>query len=73
MPKEGTLSPISHTPTEPVTRSFNITPDGKHLIAAGQHSGNLAVFRIGEDGKLTRKSTIAAAGKNPWWVQVVER
>jgi 6-phosphogluconolactonase len=55
-----------------VTRSFNITPDGRHLIAAGQTSGNLAVFRVGEDGSLTRTST-TKAGAGPWWVQVVER
>jgi 6-phosphogluconolactonase (cycloisomerase 2 family) len=49
---------------------FNITADGKHLIAAAQQSGNLAIFRIAEDGRLTRTSTLAA-GKNPWWVQTI--
>jgi 6-phosphogluconolactonase len=68
----GRLKLIQHTPTEAVTRSFNISPDGKHLIAAGQNSGKLAVFRIGEDGTLTRTSTLDA-GQNPWWVQFVER
>lgn len=66
------LTPIGHTPTEPVTRSFNISPDGLHLIAAGQSSGNLAIFRIEEDGSLTRKSTVKV-GQNPWWVQILER
>ncbi len=69
---DGTLTPIEHTPTEAVTRSFNITSDGKHLIAAGQQSGNLAVFSIADDGKLTRTSTFKA-GKNPWWVQTITR
>ncbi len=69
---DGSLSPIAHTPTEAVTRSFNITSDGKHLIAAGQQSGNLAVFTIDADGKLTRTSTLKA-GKNPWWVTTITR
>ena len=68
----GKLTPLQHTATEAVTRSFNITADGKHLIAAGQQSGNLAIFRIAKDGKLTRTSTIAA-GQNPWWVQTITR
>ena len=69
---DGTLTPLEHTATEAVTRSFNITSDGKHLIAAGQQSGNLAVFRIAKNGTLTRTSTIAA-GKNPWWILTISR
>ncbi|MDA7537752.1 lactonase family protein [Akkermansiaceae bacterium] len=67
---DGTLTPIEHTPTEAVTRSFNITADGEHLIAAGQQSGNLAVFQILKDGTLKRTST-SKAGINPWWVQTI--
>lgn len=69
---DGLLTPIEHTPTEAVTRSFNITSDGKHLIAAGQQSGNLAVFAINPDGTLNRKSTMKV-GLNPWWVQTITR
>ncbi|MGJ8695728.1 MAG: lactonase family protein [Verrucomicrobiaceae bacterium] len=69
---DGSMGPVEHTPTEPVTRSFNITADGKHLIAAGQQSGNLAVFAIDDVGKLTRTQTLKA-GKNPWWVQTITR
>ena len=68
----GRMTQLGHTPTESVTRSFNISPDGRHLIAAGQKSGKLAVFRVGDDGSLTRIHTVLA-GKNPWWVQIVDR
>jgi 6-phosphogluconolactonase len=71
-PASGRLSLLDHTPTESVTRSFNISPDGRYLIAAGQKSGKLAVFQVGDRGSLTRIDTVSA-GKNPWWVQIVQR
>jgi len=64
---DGTLSFIQHTPVEPVPRSFNITPDGDFLIAAGQQSGKLRVFRIDETGQLQHTQTLNAKGA-PWWV-----
>lgn len=70
-PESKKLSALTRVPTEEVTRSFNISPDGKFLIAAGQRSGNIATFRIGNDGNLTRIGT-TKAGINPWWVQIVE-
>jgi 6-phosphogluconolactonase len=71
-PESGDVTLLQHTPTEAVPRSFNISPDGKHLIAAGQSSGKLAVFRIAEDGMLSRTATVGA-GNTPWWVLIVER
>lgn len=70
-PRTAKLTALKQAATEEVTRSFNIAPDGKHLIAAGQRSGNLAVFKIETDGNLTRTSTLKA-GINPWWVEVID-
>lgn len=70
-PESKKLTALKRVPTEEVTRSFNISPDGNFLIAAGQRSGNIATFRIEDDGNLTRLST-TKAGINPWWVQIVE-
>lgn len=64
---DGTLSFIQHTFVEPVPRSFNITPDGDFLIAAGQQSGKLRVFRIDEKGQLKHTQTLNTEGA-PWWV-----
>ena len=64
---DGTLSFLEHTSAEPVPRSFNITPNGNFLIAAGQQSEKLRVFRIGETGQLTHTQTLDAEGA-PWWV-----
>ena len=66
----GRLTLIQHIETEKSTRSFNVSPDGKFLIATGQKSGKLTTYRIEDDGRLTRLKTIDA-GKTPWWVLIV--
>ncbi len=66
----GHLTPLAHTPSESVTRSFNISSDGRFLIAAGQNTGKVAVFTINEKGALTRESTLQV-GENPWWLEIV--
>ena len=65
--EDGTLTFLEHSSAEPVPRSFNITPSGKFLIAAGQRSHKLRVFRIDEFGRLSRTQTLDAQGA-PWWV-----
>jgi 6-phosphogluconolactonase len=68
---DGKLTWIENAPTEAVTRSFNISPNGKFLVAAGQKSNRLAVLRVGDDGRLQRASSIPT-GASPWWVCVTE-
>jgi 6-phosphogluconolactonase len=54
----GKLRALGQTPTEKTPRSFDIDPDGRYLFAAGEASGNLAVYRINlADGTLTRLQT----------------
>lgn len=67
----GKMKLLQHMPTEAVPRSFNIAPNGRSLVVAGQASGRLAVYSIGKSGRLTQKSTIDV-GKSPTWVQFVE-
>ncbi|MEN9022588.1 MAG: beta-propeller fold lactonase family protein, partial [Verrucomicrobiales bacterium] len=66
------LTLISHASTEAVPRSFNIAPNGKFIVAAGQQTGKLAVYRIQENGSLEHTSTLDA-GKSPAWVQIVSK
>ena len=51
---DGGLAPIGHTPIGgKVPRSFAIDPTGRWLLAAGQDSGDISVFKIDPDtGKL---------------------
>lgn len=63
----GSLTFLEHTAVDPVPRSFNITPKGDFLIAAGQQTKSLRVFRIGENGRLVHTQTLSING-DPWWV-----
>ena len=66
----GLLKREGNTPSEQTTRSFNIDRSGRFLIAAGQKSGNLAVFHIAPaSGDLKRMHTVYA-GIAPWWVLI---
>ena len=48
----GMVRSLGQFPTEPTPRSFSISADGRHLYAAGQASGRLVVYRIGDTGVL---------------------
>ncbi|MDF1823637.1 MAG: beta-propeller fold lactonase family protein [Verrucomicrobiales bacterium] len=65
--EDGTVSLMQQSEVEPVPRSFNISPDGNHLVAAGQQSGRLVVFRIDEEGLLHETQRLDSGG-SPWWV-----
>ena len=68
----GKLAALGQTPTEKNPRSFDIDPDGRFLLAAGEDSGKLTVYRIAvETGKLSRERTYDV-GKSVTWVLVVK-
>jgi 6-phosphogluconolactonase len=68
--KTGTLTALGQTPTEKTPRSFNVDPSSQYVIAAGQGSGKLAIYRIGTMGELKLLSTVPV-GKSPSWVQTL--
>ncbi len=54
-PESGRLSPVDHVSSGGRgPRHFTLTPDARWLVAANQNSNNLAVFRVGADGALTK-------------------
>ena len=68
----GKLTALGQTPTEKMPRSFDIEPDGRFLLSAGQGSGKLAVYQIDvETGKLTPLQTYDV-GKSLGWVLAVK-
>ncbi|RWR02172.1 6-phosphogluconolactonase [[Pantoea] beijingensis] len=59
-----------HQPTETQPRGFNIDNSGQFLVAAGQKSHHIEVYRIaGEAGLLTPLARYAV-GQGPMWVVI---
>lgn len=62
---------IGHYPTETQPRGFNLDPQGRSLLAAGELSNGLAVFKIdGHSGALRRLMRVNI-GKGPNWVEII--
>ena len=70
-PATGELRFIGSYPTEKQPRGFAIEPDGRFLIAAGERSTALSVYRIQPDGSLALAGK-APVGKGANWVEVVK-
>ncbi len=66
----GELFLIDTFTTENRVREFDITPDGKYLIAAGEISGIAVLYKIGANGNLI-KVTTENVGIELWWVKSV--
>ena len=50
----GKLTLLQNVPAKvDIPRNINLSPDGKWLLVAGQKSGNVPVFAVGGDGKLS--------------------
>lgn len=68
----GKLSSLGQTPTEKTPRSFDVEPDGRFVLGAGEGSGKLIVYRVDLDsGKLTPINTYDV-GKSLTWVLAVK-
>ena len=71
-PANGSLTTIGQFKTGDTPRSFNLSPDNRWLIAAGQKSHDLHIYQRDPDtGKLTRQTTVTPTGKGPSWVQFI--
>ena len=70
--RTGRLSPIGRTETEQQPRAFGIDPRNRFLMAVGQLSHHLSVYRIdASTGRLTWLSRLAT-GRNPTWVEFID-
>jgi 6-phosphogluconolactonase len=69
---DGLLEMISSFPTETVPRGFAIDPRGRFLLAVGQESHHLSLYRIDPDnGALTLLSRHETP-RNPNWIEIVD-
>jgi len=69
---DGALTVIGQTATETFPRGFAIDPRGRFLLAVGQESHHLSVYRI--DPQAGRLDAVAryATARNPNWVEIVD-
>ena len=69
--KTGKLKSIGQFATGETPRSFNLGPNNKWLVAAGQKSNDLHIYeRNLKTGMLTKRRT-QPTGQNPSWVQFI--
>ena len=67
----GLATFIAHTPTELQPRSFAISPSGSHLMAAGQKSDHVSLYRIDAlTGKLDFQERLPT-GTEPIWIEII--
>lgn len=64
----GRVEPRGHTATESCPRGVAITPDGQHLLAAGQLSHHLSRYRIHPDTGALTLSQRLPMGQGPNWI-----
>lgn len=70
--ERGGLTPIEWVDTETCPRGFTIDPSDRFLLCAGELSGGMSVYAIGEaDGKLTKTDAVTI-GPCPTWIEVLD-
>jgi len=71
--EDGTLDAIGHQPTEATPRYFDFDPTGTYILAVGQTSGRMTMYRIDQgDGSLESMASYEV-GESPLWIQFVEK
>jgi 6-phosphogluconolactonase len=68
---EGKLSLLGSVPTEKPPRALAMDGRGQYLLAAGQESNRLTVYRIGSNGALQAMGS-HAMGENPSWIEMID-
>ncbi len=69
----GALSLVGHQETEKQPRGFQIDASGQWLIAAGQVSNSVTLYRIDrESGRLSPTQRLPV-GRGPNWIEIVDR
>lgn len=71
--EDGALLTVEgHQPTETQPRGFNIDNSGQYLVAAGQKSHHIEVYKVGGEQGLLQPLARYAVGQGPMWVVITE-
>lgn len=63
---DGTLGFLGTVPTEERPREFDVSPDGRFVVAAGQDSGMIQSYRVEADGRLTSVDRLSVGPALLW-------
>jgi 6-phosphogluconolactonase len=63
---DGSLTALGNAFTEARPREFDVSPDGRFIVVAGQDSGFLQSFRIEPDGMLTMVDRLQVGDDLRW-------
>lgn len=66
------LTVEGHQPTETQPRGFNIDNTGQYLVAAGQKSHHIEVYKIAGEQGLLQPLARYAVGQGPMWVVITQ-
>ena len=67
---DGRLTFLGNSITEPQPREFELTPGGPYVISLGQASGQMAVYRIQDDGSLMQTARLDIGRQLMWAIAV---
>ena len=71
--KTGKLTSISQFSTGNTPRSFNLDSDNHWMVAAGQRSHNLHVYKRDDTNSSLKRIHQQPTGQGPSWVQFIPR
>ncbi len=69
----STLSVVDYQPTETQPRGFNIDGKGHFLVAAGQKTQHIEVYRINDETGTLQPLARYPVGRGPMWVSILSR
>ena len=70
-PKDGRLTAIGQFGTGDTPRSFNLSPNDRWIVVAGQRSNDLTVHRRDTANGTLQKVAVHPTGAGPAWVEIV--
>jgi 6-phosphogluconolactonase len=68
----GKLTYVTNFGTERQPRGINIDPSGQYLVASGEKSDQLSVYRIDQASGKLGDPTRYPVGKGANWIEIVE-
>jgi len=71
-PRTGKLTYVTNFATERQPRGINIDPSGHYLVASGEKSDRLSVYRIDQASGRLGEPTRYPVGKGANWIEIVE-